>query len=211
MADTKISALTAVSAVTTGDEFPVNDGGTSKKATIDQIVTYLQASCGMNRVKRLGSQHSVSSTTGTKVTGLDITLEAGTYTFEYALMVRSANTGDGPQFGINFSTGTATVVNFVLIFPDNSAALTAEVHIMDAVGSKSFGFISGMAHNAYSTTAPNLGTTVGVSATATNHPCWIKGIMIVTVSGNLELWEAAEGSNAATVEVGSSLVVVRTA
>jgi hypothetical protein len=162
------------------------------------------------RVRTVATPHSVSSTTGTKVTALDMALEVGTYVFEYTLMVRSANTSDGPQLGINFSTGTAAVVNFILMFPDNTSVVTAEVHIMDAVGIKGAGFISGMAHNAYSTTSPNLGTTVGVSATATNHPCWIKGIMIVTVAGTLELWEAAESTNAATVETGSSLVVVRT-
>lgn len=40
MADTKTSALPAVASVTAGQEFPVNDGGTSKKATAAQIKTY---------------------------------------------------------------------------------------------------------------------------------------------------------------------------
>jgi len=40
MADTKISALTAVSTPAGTDEFGVNQGGTSKKETLDQIKTY---------------------------------------------------------------------------------------------------------------------------------------------------------------------------
>lgn len=42
MADSKTSALTAVSSVTSGQEFPVNDSGTSKKATAAQIKTFVQ-------------------------------------------------------------------------------------------------------------------------------------------------------------------------
>lgn len=38
MADTKISALTAVTTVATTDEFPVNQGGASKKMTLAQIL-----------------------------------------------------------------------------------------------------------------------------------------------------------------------------
>ena len=40
MADTKISALTAVTAVLAAQEFAVNDAGTSKKATATQIKTW---------------------------------------------------------------------------------------------------------------------------------------------------------------------------
>jgi hypothetical protein len=39
MADTKISALTAVTTPSSTDEFPVNQGGTSKKMTLAQILT----------------------------------------------------------------------------------------------------------------------------------------------------------------------------
>lgn len=39
MADTKISALTAVTTPASTDEFPVNQGGTSKKVTLAQILT----------------------------------------------------------------------------------------------------------------------------------------------------------------------------
>lgn len=41
MADTKISALTAVSTPAGTDEFAVNQSSTSKKATLDQIKTYV--------------------------------------------------------------------------------------------------------------------------------------------------------------------------
>jgi hypothetical protein len=39
----------------------------------------------------------------------------------------------------------------------------------------------------------------------------ITGLIVVSVSGNMELWHASEDANATTVEVGSSLVVIQTA
>jgi hypothetical protein len=210
VADTKISALSAVAAAATTNELAVNEAGTSKKVTLAQVETLLKAR-GMPRVLALGSQHSIASTTGTKVTGLDMTLEAGTYVFRYALIIRqAASTSDAPQFGINF-TGTSTTKNFILSFADATTVITAAVHIMDNVGIKGAGFMEAMAHNALSTTAPNMGTTVGVAATGADILCFIDGLIIVTVAGNLELWRAAEGANASTTEVGSSLIVHRTA
>jgi hypothetical protein len=211
MADSKVSALTAATTALAADEFPVNEAGTSKKVTLTQVVTLLQT-LGMPRVLKLGTQHSISSATATKVTGLDMTLEVGTYVYKYSLLVQQAtSTGDGPQFGINFSTGTATVKAHGLWFWDATSAITAQTFIMDNVGVKGFGYIDGVASNAYTTTAPDMGTTVGVTATGSNLLAMIEGIIVVTVQGNLELWRAAEGANASTTEVGSSLVVIRTA
>jgi hypothetical protein len=70
--------------------------------------------------------------------------------------------------------------------------------------------MSGMATKTYSTTAPNMGTTVGVVTTASDTPGYIDGILIVTAAGNLELWHSSETATATSLEVGSSLVVVRT-
>lgn len=219
MADAKISALTATTPAV-GDLLALVDvsdtaqaaSGSTRKIAISDLITLMQQGIGMPRVKKLTSQHSISSTTGTKVTGLDITLEPGTYVYQYNLLIQQAtSTSDAPQFGINFSTGTATVKAHGLRFYDATAAITAESHIMDNIGVKSMGYISGMASNAYTTTAPDMGTTVGVAATGANILCFIEGIIVVTVQGNLELWRASEGANASTTEVGSSLVVTRTA
>ncbi len=214
MADTKISALGAIDVLSAGDEVPVADASdltVTKNFTMTQLVTYMQT-LGMPRVLKLGSQHSIASTTGTKVTGLDMTLDAGTYVYTYSLIVQqAASTGDGPQFGINFSTGTATVHLEGWRFWDATSAITAQTFIVDNVGVKGFGYVSGGASNAYTTTAPNMGTTVGVTATGSNLFVVIEGIIVVTAQGNLELWRAADGANASTTEVGSSLVVIRTA
>lgn len=210
MANVAISGLSASAAALAAMQLEVNNAGVSERITITQIVTLLQT-LGMPRITRLNSQHSVASTTGTEVTGLSQTLEAGTYVFRYYLITRQATvTTDAPQFGINF-TGTSTTKNFILSWADASTALTASTGIMDNVGIKTAGFMDAMAHNALSTTAPNMGTTVGVAATNADILCFIDGLIIVTASGDLELWRSAEATNASTTEVGSSLVVIRTA
>jgi endoglucanase Acf2 len=209
MADTKISALTAASVAAVGNELAINEAGTSKKITIDQLKTLMQE-LGMPRVKRLGTQHSISSTTGDEVTGLTMALEAGTYVVQYNLIVRSATSTVGPMFGVNFD-GTAAVKTFALMFPDGSTVLTAYTANMDDEGTKGLGVMSGMNTKTYSTTAPNLGTTVGVTTTASDIGCYILGTLIVTAAGNLELWHSSETASATSIEVGSSLVVIRTA
>jgi len=43
MADSKISALTLVGTMDSADEFVINDGGVSKKATLQKIVDYIDS------------------------------------------------------------------------------------------------------------------------------------------------------------------------
>lgn len=207
--DSKISALPAASAGAGSDKLAIDEAGTSKYLTVDLLETYLRTR-GMPRVTRLSTQHSISSTTGTEMTDLSQTLEAGTYVFDATLIVRSATGTVGPMIGVNF-TGTAAVKTMIAWWADASGSLLAETHNMDDQGVLGTGFISGMANKAYSTTAPNMGTTVGVATTASDTPMFIHGILIVTASGDLELWHSSETATATSVEVGSSLVVVRTA
>lgn len=208
MADTKVSALPAVTAAALTNELPVNEAGTSKKVTLDQVRTLMET-LGKPRVTRLNAQHQLASTTGTEVTDLQQTLEAGTYVFTYALIVRSSATATGVLLGVNF-TGTGSP-RMHFRFADATTSTAAEVHSMDDQGNLGFGFISGMANNTETTTAPNMGTTVGVATANTDILCWIEGLIIVTGSGDLELWHSSETAANTSVEVGSSLIVTRTA
>lgn len=172
---------------------------------------YVSLGVGQSMVKALASDHAISSTTGTEVTGLGpIKLDAGTYQYQFALIVQSATTTVGPMVGVNF-TGTAAVKTIVARWPDATTVITAEVHAMDNVGILGAGFISGMAHNAYSTTAPNLGTTVGVSTINVDIPMVVEGVIVVTAVGDLELWHSSETATSTTVKAGSTLVVTRCA
>jgi hypothetical protein len=71
VADTKISALTAVTAPTSASEIPVNEGGVSKKLTLAQLLAY---------VRDQSSASSAAQTLGTGdtyVTGSAPTIVAG--------------------------------------------------------------------------------------------------------------------------------------
>ena len=214
MADTKISALAAASAAAAANELAINEAGTSKKLTIAQIVTYLQAN-GMPRVRQLTSQHSVSSTTATKVTDLDMTLETGTYTFEYYLYERSATITVAPLFGLNFSTGSATRFNWWFQYADLSATLLAAIGTAaHDTSTSTLGFQMAKAEDDMATTTPNMGpfaTTNAVQTINTNILVKITGLIVVATQGNLELWHGSETATATSVEVGSSLIVIRTA
>lgn len=209
MADTKISALTAAAAAAGANQFAINEGGASKRVDLDQIATYLQT-IGMPRVKVLGSDHAISSTTATEVTDLQQTLEAGIYCFDYRLIVQSATTSVGPFFGVNF-TGTVDKFNYWLEYADATSALSAGAGPMDNVfglATGQFGMI--MPQNAEHTTTAPTGTTSGVAAADADILCIIRGIVVVTVSGDLELWHKSETATSTTVESGSSAVVIRT-
>lgn len=212
MADTKISALTDIVALAANDKIAVDDvsATASASATMTELVTYLQT-LGMPRVLKLGSQHANATTTGTKVTGLDMVLEIGTYMVNYYLIVRSSLAATGVMVGLNFSTGAAAVKSFIAYWPDGSTVLTAYTANMDDQGVKGLGVLAGMATKAYTTTAPDLGTTTGVTTTASDITMRVSGLMIVTTQGTLELWHSSEDANSTTIEVGSSLAVIRTA
>jgi len=210
MADTKISALTAATGAAVANELAINEAGASKKISITQLVTLLRT-LGMPRVFRLAADHAISSTTATEVTDLGpVTLEAGTYMFQYMLIVQSATTTVGPMVGINF-TGTAAVKAFRANWADGSTVLTAYTANMDDQGVKGLGVISGMASRAYTTTAPDLGTTTGVTVVNVDILMVVEGILIVTASGDLELWHSSETATSTTVKADSSLSVIRTA
>jgi hypothetical protein len=221
MADTKVSALAALLGVNAaaGDLLTVVDvsdttmaaSGTNKSITLAELAEFLERLEGLPRIKRLGTQHAISSVTGTKVTDLDLTLGVGTFTFKYSLILRSATTSVSPLLGINFTGTGAPRMHFR--FADASSSLLAELHTMDDQGSQAFGFISGMANNVETTTAPNMGSsaTLAVATAATDTLAFIEGILVATVGGNLELWHSSETATATSVEVGSSLVCVQTA
>jgi hypothetical protein len=204
MADTKISGLPAASAAAAANELVINEAGTSKKLTVAQLQEFL----GIHKA-RLNADHVISSTTGTEVMSVN-GLVAGTYCFQMFVIVRSATTTVGPMLGVNF-TGTTSLRNFWMRWSDATSAITAQAHIMDDVGILTMGYHDSVAHNAFSTTAPNMGTTLGVAATAANILCIIEGMFINSTTGDLELWHSSETATSTSVMTGTSIIATRTA
>lgn len=71
MADTKISALTAVTSVVGAQEFAVNDAGTSKKATATQIKTFVNGLTFLGRTQ-IGADAANITVSFTAMNGLFI-------------------------------------------------------------------------------------------------------------------------------------------
>lgn len=174
-----------------------------------------EALIGTPRTKQLASQHSISVIAPTKVTGLDMTLEPGVYTFDYRLLVQTATITVGPQFNFNF-TGTATKAKWWFMYADLSSTLLAAIGTMaHDTSTSTLGFQMAKAEDDFATTAAgNMGpvaTTNSVQTINTDHMVQITGIIVVSVAGNIELWHGSETATATSVETGSSLVVIRTA
>lgn len=168
--------------------------------------TTLNVSDSRLTVAALAADHAISSTTATEVT-LGATIQAGTYVYTYYLIVQSATTSVGLMYGINF-TGTAAVKKMTLHYPSTgTAAITG---VADDVGVAS-GTIHG-SHTVtdYSTTAPNMGHNGGVGAANADILVMIEGILIVTASGDLELWHGSETATSTTIKANSSLIITKT-
>lgn len=174
------------------------------------VVFYQRAATwpvGQPRVNRLASDHSISSTTATEVTGLSRTLEIGTYTFKYTLVVRSDTTTVGLGLGVNF-TGTANRRVWSRRFVDSGASAAAG-QVDDASGNVHT-IVAGYAEKSFFTTAPPVNT-AGVTTIASDCMMIIEGLLDVSVAGDIELWHSSETATATSVMTSSSLVVIRTA
>lgn len=207
MADTKISAATAVTTATGTDEYATNQGGASKRTNLDQILTYLQSK-GLPVVRRLDTQHNNSSTTGTEVTELSVTLVAGTYTFTYYLITQAGDTAVGQRFGINY-TGTVTRLGYFLRYCDTGTSATTGIADDDSPsGAESI--MACFVGRTESTTSPDLGALTNHATATTDTPMIIEGLIVVSDGGDLELWHSPDAAVQTSIMVGSSLVLVRT-
>jgi len=207
MADTKISALTAASAAAAANEFAINEAGTSKKVTMTQLATYLQT-IGMTQVLALASDAAENETaTLVKITGLDITVGPGTYVFEYYIRARTADVANSMKFAVTH-TGTLTAFMCDLYFP--SAGVTAATGAVDQ-DAPAITTGSVWAHQSTRTKNTTLGPQTGIDTANADVMYRISGLMVVTVSGDLQLWHASELAQAAgtTVMAGSCLLLTK--
>lgn len=161
------------------------------------------------RTARLVNDHTISSTTATEVTGLQLAnLSKGIYVFQYFLIELSATTTVSPMYGIDFSTASG-IFKATLRYP--STGTTATTGVADDVSATSGTIHESCTVSAFSTTTPNMGHTGGVAAISTNILVVIEGIIEVTgVIGNLRLWHGSETATLTTVKAGSSVILTQT-
>jgi len=203
--DQKISALVVASPAALTHETAINEAGTSKKVTLQKIADLL----GTDKMA-LASAYTNNSTTGTAVTGFTRTLVAGTYSFSYFLIARSAAATTAIGFGINY-TGTATSLVAYLSYVANSnttAANTEADDVVTGVGAEML--IVGCVANTESTTSPNLNSLNGFVTVGSDTAMIIEGIIDVSDGGDLELWaNSSVASSQVDIRAGSSLCLTR--
>lgn len=209
MADTKISALTAVTASAGANEFAVNEAGVSKKTSLTQVAAYLQT-IGMPQVRMLTSNYTNATTTGTEVTGLTFTgLAAGTYYVCWYLLMQVPTATTSCKFGGNF-TGTTTKMSLVAQFP--SAGVAAATGTWHNAANATTGQVWAYANTiTESTTGPNLGPWIAVTNINVDHFCKVEGIFVVSTSGDLALWAASEVAATMQLSINSCGLLIRMA
>lgn len=207
MADTKISALPAVTTPATTDEIPVNQGGSTKKETIAQI----KDAIGI-KMRSLSTQFlaTANSVTMTNVANLDVALVAGHYFFQFNLIWRSNDATNGIRVNVNY-TGTSGAFVFWWRWVDVSATASTAVPDQDAIIAA--GQVMGaMASRAKRTTAAG-GTLLSADTVNADMMLIVEGVFVATGAGDLELWagnEAAGVGDQISIEVGSSVIVYKT-
>lgn len=110
MADTKISALTAVTSPTKTDELAVNQSSASKKITLAQIAQFDAA----QHMIRQATTYTLTSTTSQQklfnsVTNGTLTLSTGTYLFDAIISLSSMSTTSGNGAFSAKGAGTAVL------------------------------------------------------------------------------------------------------
>jgi hypothetical protein len=203
MADQEVADLAAATSLSAGDLFYIDQGGVPKKITAQT----LQDLVGLIKA-RVTADHVISTIAATEVPLVPTpTLQPGTYQFQFFLRVRSATATVSPMYGVNF-TGTAAVRKMTLRYVD-AGGLATGTGVADDVGTTAGSMLSGTTVTAFSTTAPNMGHTGGVGATATDVFVIIEGFLVVTVAGDLELWHGSETATSTSVMTDSTVVITK--
>lgn len=205
MADTKISALSAVVAASGIDEIHTNESGVSKKVTIAQIATFIGSS--PLTVKALAANQNITSTTAQKVTGLDQVVGVGTWVFQYFIRYQSATNTTGIKLSANHSGGvdiflanTRWCGEISTDASGNHAQAASSPKVMSALASRVNRDDGGW------------GTLSGVDTVNVDLLMVVEGLMVTSTSGDIQLWIGNEiAGTDITVMANSSLVLTKIA
>lgn len=180
-----------------------NNTGSIANST-DLTVTQLKAMLGIY-TDVVTADVSNSTITPAKITELDQTLGAGTYTFKYLLRYQTASINTGVRFSVNHS-GTVTTFLANVSWVDVSAAASTAAPDQDEILSTG-AVVGAFAARAKSTTG--WGTTLSVDAANSDMLMIIEGLVVVSVSGDLQLYHGSEVAAPTTVKTGSSLIITK--
>ena len=202
MADTKISALVAASVAAAANELAINEAGASKKLTLAQVRAYVNA----DTVAVVGADQANSTVTAAACTGLALTVAAGTYLAKYWIVYQSAATTTGIQMYLDH-TGTAT--RMAATWYTLTTGTTATSGVADQATTLTAQMMEGKGQRADNVAS---GTTQGVDTAAADQFAVMEAVIIVTVSGTLNLMFNSEvAASAVTIMTGTSLVLSKVA
>lgn len=192
MADTKISALTAATTPALTDELAVNQSGTSKKLTLDQLASYAAAQnfCVLSADYTLTSTTSAQKLFNTTTNGA-VTLPTGLYWFEAQFQITGMSATSGN--GVFSFAGTAVLANPRLI---SASGLDSTTQVTGAAISGAF--VQGGTAFTTNTVLAATGTAMGFT---------VRGLFAVTTGGTLIPSIALTTAAAAVVKSGSSILI----
>jgi hypothetical protein len=133
-------------------------------------------------------------------------LAVGTYMFEYFVVWRSGTTTVGTSWAVDY-TGTVTRVRATRHYQTTGAA--AATGVADGVAATLTGQL--VEHMSTMTDNGALGPNTGVGSTTEDQFDHIRGIIVVSTTGDLNLSMTGEGNGAVTFKADSSLFLRRLA
>lgn len=111
MADTKISALAAVSSLGIGDQFAIAQAGSSFAVTGGQLTTFMR---GWTYLKVSSGHFAVSNILPRSITGLGFLPQANsTYEFEGIFALRTGSSSINPIIGIAWPNAVTTAQGWI--------------------------------------------------------------------------------------------------
>ncbi len=188
MADSKISALTAVVTPALTDEFAVNQGGTSKKITRQQMVDQERYLLRADATRNLTSATTLQALFNNPTNGR-LTLPVGTYRFEAMIYLTAMSATSGNALFDVLGAGTAT-----------TGAFLWSATGIDATGPTTAAAQTG----SFAITKASVAS-IALAATGTALAVRIEGMFEVTTAGTIIPSVQLVTAAAATVAVGTYL------
>ena len=207
--DVKISALPAATTVADADEVPANQAGTTRKVTLGQGVrTRIAGSSGASGLVeswQVLTANCTANSTTTLTTCMTTTgLAAGTWLFEYHVVWQSATT----TVGVNFSVDAGGTVTR---FRANRRTATTGTSAVSGVADGVAAALTGQLWEQASTRTDNgsLGPNTGVDTANADQYDIIRGIVVTSASGELQLKHASETATSTQVMADTTLLLRR--